>query len=1399
MHTDGSGTLSFDWADRVIVLARNSSGVTINEGDPVYITGYNSGQERVEVSAADAASSATMPAMGLAAETMLNNSNGTVIISGFLEDGDTSVYSVGDSLYVAAGGGLTATKPTGTNLIQNIAFVLEAAVNGTLAVLSPGRTNDVPNLAQDTAWHGSTSGTAVASTTPRTLGWKALEQSTTPATAVTEGTYWVKDDGPTTPWFTDSTNAPHQLAYSASPLAGIADSDGDFLVGTGSGWVVETGDTARTSLGLGTGDHPAFALLDVTGGKMTMTSGFSIEWEDTAIQRGRMWVNTGGDMFLDADNTIKLYPGGAEEAFFRVGGGMQLVESAAAPSDVAGRGTWWVKNDIPNTPWFTDDSGVDYQLAYTTTPLAGIADLDGDFLVGTGSGWVVETGDTARVSLGVGTTDTPSWAGITVSGLGASIAFSGESAGTSQFIDFGTGGFAAPSFTTRSIGAKLVIYDYLTAARADWAIGMMSQHMWFGVPENTVNQGFKFYGGEDEAALLTGSGELLIRQQLTMDELAAPRNVGAGKGAFWVMNDAPATPHFLDDASGDHQLQYQADGLDDIGALALTDGNIIVGDGTNWVAESGNVARTSLGLGTADSPSFSTTTLTGTGAVLNINGATKHIDFNTGGIGAPTVTTVSAGTKLLLWDNIGATMVGHGIGLETNHTWFSVATDIVNQGFNFYSGLSKVASIRGAGDGLELLETSALGINPAAGYGRFWVKNDTPNVPMFSDDGATANQLQYQSAALDDLAALTPTDSNIIVGDGTNWIVETGDTARVSLGVGTTDSPTWTSATLTATGEALSLSGTNKWITFETGGSAAPTFTTRSTGTKLVLWEGLSAAAAGYAIGMMSANLWLGTSADAATHGIHFYGGDSRTASIRGAGDGLELLETTALGLNPSAGFGRYWVRDDAPNTPMFTDDAGTDFRLGQRGLGQLREPCTVATQSNVADLAAGAPDTVDGQALTVGMRILVKEQTAGAENGIYIVDTVGTGANGTWSRADDWSDGIEDRLAFGVTTIIVQGTISQGTLYTLVTAGAIVVGTTSISFESVLLFGGSSMGTTDNTLLRSKGTEGGSVQGSGVLLDDNENFTGVLSVQMGEASALALTPAAGAGAFWVKDDAPTTPQFTDDAGTDHQLAYAADVTTVTTYKDPCRVATDTNITLAGGAPDTVGGVTLVANDRVLVPNQTSGSQNGIYYVSTLGTGANGTWTRDEDFNDVATDNIQAGVISYVQEGDHARARYTLITTGTIVLDTTVLEFIEEAPIMRSDAAGTDVLGSSGSPQTLAVADTWYTEASTTTTRDHRDAIWYTTIANKGTATKITVKVEWLEDGTNLGPQGTEAISSGTATLSVYEAEYDISALTAPFNLPTISLPTAGPAAKVSVKADIGTTATCYVRVWRKA
>jgi hypothetical protein len=51
--------------------------------------------------------------------------------------------------------------------------------------------------------------------------------------------------------------------------------------------------------------------------------------------------------------------------------------------------------------------------------------------------------------------------------------------------------------------------------------------------------------------------------------------------------------------------------LTDIAALGHTDGKFIVSDGTNWIAESGNTAATSLGLGTDNAASFGTVTSAG--------------------------------------------------------------------------------------------------------------------------------------------------------------------------------------------------------------------------------------------------------------------------------------------------------------------------------------------------------------------------------------------------------------------------------------------------------------------------------------------------------------------------------------------------------------------------------------------------------------------------------------------------------------------------------------------------------------------------------------------------------------------------------------------------------------------
>lgn len=141
-------------------------------------------------------------------------------------------------------------------------------------------------------------------------------------------------------------------------------------------------------------------------------------------------------------------------------------------------------------------------------------------------------------------------------------------------------------------------------------------------------------------------------------------------------------------------------------------------------------------------------------------------------------------------------------------------------------------------------------------------------------------------------------------------------------------------------------------------------------------------------------------------------------------------------------------------------------------------------------------------------------------------------------------------------------------------------------------------------------------------------------------------------------------------------------------YKQAVRVVTTSNITLAGGAPNSVDGVNLSLNDRILVTAQTSGVQNGIYYVTTLGTGATGTWTRAVDTD--TTGELLSGTIVMVTEGTtYADTQWKLTTNDPITIGVTALTFVQNY-LANSISYGATAfaIGSSNANATVSVAGT---------------------------------------------------------------------------------------------------------------
>jgi len=86
--------------------------------------------------------------------------------------------------------------------------------------------------------------------------------------------------------------------------------------------------------------------------------------------------------------------------------------------------------------------------------------------------------------------------------------------------------------------------------------------------------------------------------------------------------------------------------------------------------------------------------------------------------------------------------------------------------------------------------------------------------------------------------------------------------------------------------------------------------------------------------------------------------------------------------------------------------------------------------------------------------------------------------------------------------------------------------------------------------------------------------------------------------------------------------AYVDAVSNGLKWKAPVRAATTANITLS--APQTIDGIAVIAADRVLVKNQSTASDNGIYLV------AAGAWTRSLDGDTFTELN---GAVALVQEG----------------------------------------------------------------------------------------------------------------------------------------------------------------------
>jgi len=235
------------------------------------------------------------------------------------------------------------------------------------------------------------------------------------------------------------------------------------------------------------------------------------------------------------------------------------------------------------------------------------------------------------------------------------------------------------------------------------------------------------------AALGTAADRMLYTTAI--DTWAEVTTTAFGRGVLsWA--DAAAGRTALALVIGTN-VQAQSAALSAIAGLATTDSNFIVGNGTTWVAETGATARTSLGLGTANSPQFT---------AVNIGHASDT-----------TLARVSAG-NLTIEGNLIYRVGGQDVSVADGGTGLSSYT----VGDILYASATTTLSALPAGTATYVLTSNGPGVAPS------W---------QASAGGASA------FGDLTDVTLTTPGTGALVYKSAGDWInLAPGSTSQVLIG-----------------------------------------------------------------------------------------------------------------------------------------------------------------------------------------------------------------------------------------------------------------------------------------------------------------------------------------------------------------------------------------------------------------------------------------------------------------------------------------------------------------------------------------------------------------------------------------------------------------------------------------